>query len=78
MTPCEHSTISRPRPTRPVLARLDPLLADPPRLSNREIRQLVAFVERGLLDPRARPRRLRRLIPDELPSGRPPLIFEMP
>ena len=34
------------------------------------------FVREGLLDPRARPERLRALIPDRLPSGRTPLRFE--
>lgn len=60
----------------PVLARLDPLLATPVELTDAEFRQLVAFVERGLLDPCAKPERLRRLAPRRLPSGRPALTFE--
>ena len=67
-----------PGPLAPVLARLDPLLAVPVELSDDEFRQLVAFVETGLLDPRAKPHRLRRLVPRRLPSERPPLLFEFP
>jgi hypothetical protein len=37
---------------------------------------LVDFVRNGLLDPEARPERLRRLIPERLPGGRPGLVFE--
>jgi hypothetical protein len=47
-------------------------------LNDAEFRQLVAFVENGLRDPRAEPERLRRLVPGRLPSGRPPLTFEFP
>jgi cytochrome c peroxidase len=65
-------------PWEPVLARLDPRLAQPLRLTPKEFRQLVAFVREGLLDERAGPERLRRLVPETLPSGRPPLIFEFP
>lgn len=61
-----------------VLDQLDPLLAEPIALSDRERAQLLAFVRDGLLDPRARPERLRRLIPATLPSGRQPLRFESP
>ena len=63
-------------PIEPVLARLDPLLVEPIHLTSEQFRQLVAFVERGLLDPRARPENLRRLVPRAVPSGRPVLIFE--
>ena len=65
-------------PSAPVLARLDPLLVAPVALTEAEFRQLVAFVERGLLDPRARPERLRHLVPRRLPSERPGLVFEFP
>lgn len=65
-------------PMGPVLARVDPLLAEPIVLSDQELAQLLAFVRDGLLDPRARPERLRRLIPATLPSGRQPLRFELP
>jgi cytochrome c peroxidase len=62
-------------PLEPVLARLDPLLA-PVRLTEAEFGQLLAFVRNGLTDPRARPERLRRLIPRTVPSGRPVSVFE--
>ena len=63
-------------PMAPVLLRLDPLLAQPINLTEEEFRQLVEFVRYGLLDPRARPERLRGLIPHEVPSGMPVLVFE--
>jgi cytochrome c peroxidase len=65
-----------PGPIEPVLARLDPLLATPVRLTDEEFQQLVDFLRNGLLDPRARPERLRTLVPKTVPSGRPVLIFE--
>jgi cytochrome c peroxidase len=63
-------------PIEPILARLDPAVATPRSLSDQQIDVLVAFVRDGLLDPRARPQSLRRLVPDTLPSGRRPLTFE--
>jgi cytochrome c peroxidase len=63
-------------PSDPVLARLDPLLETPVVLTDDEFRQLVAFVRDGLLDRRARPQVLRRLIPRSVPSGRPVHVFE--
>lgn len=65
-------------PMDPVLERLDPILATPIRLSDKEFGQLVAFVRNGLLDPRARAKNLKQLIPQNLPSGRPGLRFEFP
>ena len=65
-------------PMAPVLARLDQRLTSPVVLSDGEFSDLVAFVRDGLLDPAARPERLRRLIPERLPSGRSPLRFELP
>jgi cytochrome c peroxidase len=65
-------------PIDPVLARLDPLLATPITLTDAEIDDLVAFVRDGLLDPRAKPENLRKLVPDRVPSGRPTLTFEFP
>jgi cytochrome c peroxidase len=62
-------------PAQPVLARLDPLLRRPVALTDAEFEALVDFVRNGLLDPEARPQRLRRLIPEKLPSGRPGLSF---
>jgi cytochrome c peroxidase len=63
-------------PTAPLLAALDPLLANAIVLTPDEFNDLVAFVRDALLDPRATPANLRKLIPRELPSGHPPLIFE--
>ena len=63
-------------PIAPVLARIDPALAIPVVLSNREFRQLVAFLRSGLLDPRANPQDLRKLIPARVPSGNPVHKFQ--
>jgi cytochrome c peroxidase len=63
-------------PIEPVLQRIDPLLAQPVALTDEEFRWLMDFVEDSLQDPRATPERLRQLIPDRLPSGRPLHIFE--
>ena len=60
----------------PVLATLDPLLAKPTDLGGRDFEDLVAFVRNSLLDPRAAPASLCRLIPGAVPSGRPVLSFE--
>ena len=65
-------------PSAAMLARIDPLVATPRRLSQEQFDSVVAFLRNGLLDPRARPERLRRLVPDELPSGRAPLLFQFP
>jgi cytochrome c peroxidase len=65
-------------PIEPVLARIDPILATPIVLTSEQIDQLVAFVRHGLLDPRAKPQHLRRLVPRTVPSGRPTLVFEFP
>ncbi|MGH7469324.1 MAG: cytochrome-c peroxidase [Longimicrobiales bacterium] len=63
-------------PIQPVLERLDARLRKPVRLSQEEFEDLVDFVRDGLLDPGARSHRLRHLIPEKLPSGRPNLIFQ--
>ena len=63
-------------PIQPVLARLDPRLRRPVRLTDADFQALLAFLREGLLDPDARPQRLRRLVPQTLPSGRRPLTFE--
>jgi cytochrome c peroxidase len=63
-------------PIEPVLARIDPILATPIELSNEEFQQLVDFVSNGLLDRRARPERLKKLIPKSVPSGFPVLTFQ--
>jgi cytochrome c peroxidase len=62
-------------PVPPVLERLDPLLRTPVRLTDDEFKSLVDFVRDGLLDPAAKPQRLRRLIPEKLPSGLAGLVF---
>jgi cytochrome c peroxidase len=63
-------------PMQPVLATLDPLLATPIPLGEDEIQHLLAFVSRGLLDERAKPKGLCNLIPGSVPSGNPVLNFE--
>ena len=63
-------------PSAPVLARLDPLLQIPIDLTEGEFNQLVAFVRDALLDDRAKPANLCRLVPAEVPSGLPVLQFQ--
>ncbi len=65
-----------PGPMAPVLARLDPRLQGAVPLGQDEIVALIDFVREGLLDPAATPPRLRHLIPERLPSGRPALRFQ--
>ena len=65
-------------PIEPALARVDPLVATPRRLSAEQLDALVAFVRDALLDPRVQPAKLRRLVPRTLPSGRRPLVFQFP
>jgi len=59
-----------------VLGRVDPILNTPINLTEEEFSQLVAFVRNGLLDARARPENLGKLIPKSVPSGFPVLRFE--
>ena len=63
-------------PIEPVLARVDPLLANPIDLSAEEFESLVAFVRDGLLDPRATKQNLCKLVPATVPSGFPTMLFE--
>ena len=63
-------------PMAPVLSRLDPLVANPIHLTDEEFRQLVDFVRDGLLDSRAKPDQIRKLVPKSVPSGRATLKFE--
>jgi len=63
-------------PIEAVLARIDPLLAIPIRLRDDEFQWLVDFVREGLLDRRKEPAHFRKLIPQFLPSDRPPLQFQ--
>ncbi|PWT72276.1 MAG: hypothetical protein C5B46_07055 [Proteobacteria bacterium] len=61
---------------QPVLERLAPQLKRVPKLSDDEIKDLVAFLDEGLLDERAKPNNLRALIPESVPSGLPVHVFE--
>jgi cytochrome c peroxidase len=63
-------------PVDPLLDALDPRLREPIRLTPGQLGELVAFVRNALLDPRARPGNLARLVPPRLPSGRAPLVFQ--
>jgi cytochrome c peroxidase len=65
-------------PMVPVLASLDPAVSTPIILTESQFERLLAFVSHGLLDPRATPARLQRLVPHTVPSGRPVLLFEFP
>ena len=67
---------SRLGPIEPVLATLDPLLLEPLDLKKQEFEDLVAFVRDGLLDPKAKPNDLCRVIPKTVPSGRALLTFQ--
>jgi cytochrome c peroxidase len=66
----------RSGPIEPVLARIDPLLAKPIRLSEPEFRDLLHFVRDSLLDDGANPREFCPLIPATVPSGLPSLRFQ--
>ena len=57
-------------PIEPVLSRIDPLMQSPVILTKDEFRQLIDFLRNSLLDDRAKPERLRKLIPTHVPSGR--------
>lgn len=63
-------------PVEPVLDRLDPLLRTAVELTPEEFDALVAFVRDALLDPDARPHRLRHLVPQRLPDGGAGLLFQ--
>jgi cytochrome c peroxidase len=63
-------------PIEPVLDRLDPLLLNPPDLSEDDFANLVEFVSRGLLDSRAARYHLCQLVPESAPSGLPTMKFE--
>lgn len=64
-------------PIKPVLERLDPLLRHPIQLTPSEFDDLVSFVRDGLLDERAKPENLCKLVPATVPSGLPVLEFEV-
>jgi cytochrome c peroxidase len=63
-------------PMQPVLSRIDPLLATPTVLSQKEFSYLVTFVRDGLLDSRAQKQNLCRLVPAAVPSGFTTMQFE--
>jgi len=63
-------------PIEPVLERVDPILRIPIHLADDEFEQLVDFVRNGLLDQRARPEKLRKMIPRSVSSGFPVLKFQ--
>lgn len=63
-------------PIEPVLKRLDPLLKNSILLNDDEFNDLVSFVRDGLLDERAKPENLCKLVPARVPSGLPVLEFE--
>jgi cytochrome c peroxidase len=63
-------------PIEPVLARIDPILQTPIVLTGGEFQALVAFVRDALLDDRATKPYLCPLIPDTVPSGYSPMVFE--
>jgi len=63
-------------PIEPVLERVDPVLETAIKLTDEEFSQLVDFVRNGLLDQRAKPESLRKLIPRSVPSGFSVLRFE--
>jgi cytochrome c peroxidase len=63
-------------PMAPVLERLDPLLKPPVHLTEAEFHDLIAFLRDGLLDRRALPQQLCKLMPPRVPSGQPVLTFE--
>jgi cytochrome c peroxidase len=63
-------------PRAPLLGALDARLAARTSLRRTEFLDLLAFVRDGLLDQRATPRELRRLVLESVPSGNPTLAFE--
>ena len=63
-------------PIEPVLARIDPILATPIELTEREFQQLLDFVRNALLDRRATSDGLKKQIPKSVPSGFPVLNFQ--
>jgi len=66
----------RQGPIAPVLQRLDAIVAQPTQLTSSEFGDLVAFVQDGLLDPRAKLENLCKLVPSFVPSGRPVAVFQ--
>lgn len=65
-------------PIDPVIASLDPQLVRPLGLTDEEFTDLNAFVSNGLLDQRAKPDELMKLIPSSVPSGAKLHVFQKP
>ena len=63
-------------PGAPVIAKLDPMLKAPVLLTPSEFNELLCFVRDSLLDDRARPENLARMIPRQVPSSIPLQRFE--
>ena len=63
-------------PTAPSLAAVDHRLTSPIVLTDEDFSDLVGFVREALLDPRARPENLRKLVPSAVPSGNATLVFQ--
>ena len=63
-------------PSKPVLDRLDPIIAAGIYLTDEETSDLIEFVKYGLLDNRVMKENLCKLVPPSVPSGRPVLQFE--
>jgi len=70
--------LNRLGPIEPILARIDPILADPIDLTKDEVLQLTAFVRDGLLDDRAKWQNLIFQKPNWVPSGLKPFFYEYP
>lgn len=68
--------LDRMGPMANSLARIDPLLASPVRLSESEIQDLCRFLGEGLTDVRARGEDFSRLAPDKVPSKMHPMNFQ--
>ena len=67
---------NRVGPSQPLIQRLSPLIDAPVSLSKQEFDDLVEFVRVGLQDVRATPAEMCKLVPKQLPSGRPLAKFE--
>jgi hypothetical protein len=63
-------------PTASLLAAVDHRLSKPVVLTDGAFDDLLAFVRDSLLDPRARPENLRKLVPRKVPSNAASLIFQ--
>lgn len=66
----------RMAPIANVSASLDPLVSEPTRLTDAEVKDLVDFVKDGLLDKEAKRDKLCRLIPRRPPGKAKGLVFE--